>query len=428
MPPVISALALGSGLTLAGLGLVVLLMLLTINPRATPILIWRGRPWNLRTTALALGVASALFLMVPHAHWSVEPPRDREADDARHDSEHHQASSPSTGQAVAVDPPGTRATEAIHTSDPQVASRTPGDQSVTTTPPERHERDVVPRASTPESVNLTGEWTILNTVVETSYPPFQQLQLGFRLSIQQEGQAFRGVGEKQRENGKPIPIAARRPIRLQGTIENGAVVSATFQEEGVSRPSTGHFRLHMQDHDRLTGTFVSTAASAKGPSQWSRTSSSVAHATRRDPSGRDRGTVPPPAPPAVQGPLPAITEEPRPSPDLHGSGTTQGMRVARQLGNTAANLPDKPQQPGRPLPPVSQNPTRQHRPSLRLGMTQAEVRALLGEPVSVEAVAGFVFWQYGTEAHEQDVVFEQGTGRVHGWLGFAREPLNGPAE
>jgi hypothetical protein len=53
-------------------------------------------------------------------------------------------------------------------------------------------------------------------------------------------------------------------------------------------------------------------------------------------------------------------------------------------------------------------------------MTQAEVRALLGEPTSVEASAGFVFWHYGTEAHEQDVVFEQGTERVHGWLGFSR--------
>jgi hypothetical protein len=61
-------------------------------------------------------------------------------------------------------------------------------------------------------------------------------------------------------------------------------------------------------------------------------------------------------------------------------------------------------------------------------MTQDEVRALLGEPTSVEAVAGVVFWHYGTEAHEQDVVFEQDTGRVHGWLGLARGPTDGPAE
>jgi hypothetical protein len=61
-------------------------------------------------------------------------------------------------------------------------------------------------------------------------------------------------------------------------------------------------------------------------------------------------------------------------------------------------------------------------------MTQDEVRALLGEPTSVETVAGVVFWHYGTEEHEQDVVFEQGTGRVHGWLGLARGPTDGPAE
>ena len=49
-------------------------------------------------------------------------------------------------------------------------------------------------------------------------------------------------------------------------------------------------------------------------------------------------------------------------------------------------------------------------------MTQAEVRDLLGEPVSVEDTFDFVFWHYGAE---DEVVFERGTGRVHGWLGFS---------
>jgi hypothetical protein len=428
MPPFVSSLALGCGLTLAGLGLVMLLMLLKMNQRAKPTLICFDRAWNVRTAALTIWLASALLLMLPRIDWPVGLQREKAADDAMRGSEHHEASSLSTPHSDAVDPPVTRATGTIHTSDPQVASSNPGGQSATMTPPEGRERDVVPRSSTPESVNLTGEWAILNTVVETSYPPFKQLQLGFRLNIQQEGQAFHGVGEKQRENGKLIPISARRPIRIRGTIAHGAVISATFQEEGLSRTITGHFRLHMQDHNRLTGTFVSTAANARGPSQWSRTSSSVAHATRRDQSGRDKRTVPPPAPPSVQGPLPAITEEPRPSPNLQGPSTTEGMRVARQIGNTAASLPDKPRQPGRPVAPVAQSPTHQRRPRLQLGMTQAEVRDLLGEPVTVEATPGFIFWHYGTEEHEKDVVFEQGTGRVHGWLGFSRAPTDGSVE
>jgi hypothetical protein len=39
-----------------------------------------------------------------------------------------------------------------------------------------------------------------------------------------------------------------------------------------------------------------------------------------------------------------------------------------------------------------------------------------------------VFWHYGTEAHEPDVVFAQETGRVQGGPGFARGPTAGQAE
>jgi hypothetical protein len=49
-------------------------------------------------------------------------------------------------------------------------------------------------------------------------------------------------------------------------------------------------------------------------------------------------------------------------------------------------------------------------------MSQTEVRNLLGEPVSVEDTSKFVFWHYGPEKY---VVFEQATGRVHGWVGVS---------
>jgi hypothetical protein len=427
MSPVVSSLALGCGLALAGFGLVVLLMLLTMNPRAKPTLIWFNHPWNVRTVVLTIWLASGLLLMLPRMDWPVGPPPERAADDARHGPEDREASSLSTGPSGAVEPPVTRA-PTIHPSELHVASSAPGAQPVAMTPLERREPEAVPRASPPEPVNLTGEWTILNTIVETSYPPFQQLRLGFRLTIQQDGQAFHGVGEKQRENGQLIPVSARRPLRIQGTIADGAVIVATFQEEGMSRLITGHFRLHLQDRNRLTGTFVSTAAKAKGPSQWLRMSSQVVHASRRDQPGRGGRIVPPPEPWSEVGPLPAITEEPRPSPELKGPGTTQGMRVARRLGASVASRTDEPREPVHPWAPVDQRPTHQHRPRLQAGMTQAEVRDLLGEPASVEAIAGFVFWHYGTDEHEQDVVFEQGTGRVHGWLGFSRGLTAGPVE
>lgn len=163
------------------------------------------------------------------------------------------------------------------------------------TPPAGRARAAVRPASPPEPLDLTGEWTILNTVVETSDPAFQQLPLGFHVTIQHEGQVFHGVGAKQREHGQPIPRAARRPLRLQGTVAEGGVLAVTFQEEGWSRPSTGQFRLRLQDRSRLTGTFVSTAAHAKGASHGIRTSAPVAHARRRDQPAHDGRIGPPPS-------------------------------------------------------------------------------------------------------------------------------------
>ena len=267
MLPVVSSLTLGCGLAFASSRLVLLLMLLTMPPRAKPTLIWRNRPWNLRPVVLTLWLASGLLLLGACMEWPVGPPRDRAADDGRHSSEDRETSGLGTEPSGAVDPPVTQAPP-LPPADRHGASSDPGDPPVAMPPPEGREQKAGPRASPPELVNLTGEWTILNTIVETSYSPFQRLRLGFRVTIQQDGQAFHGVGEKQRENGRLIPVSARRPLRLQGTIANGAMIAATFQEEGASRLITGNFRLRLQDHHRLTGTFVSTAAHAKGSSDW----------------------------------------------------------------------------------------------------------------------------------------------------------------
>jgi hypothetical protein len=182
MPPVVSSLALGCGLAFAGSGLVVLLMLLTMPPRAKPTLIWGDRPWHVRTVVLTLWLASGLLLLWSRLDWPVGPPRDRAADDVGHGSEGHEASGLGTGPSGAMDPPITQAPP-LRPTDLPVASSPPGDPPVMMTPPEGREPEAGPRASPPEPVNLTGEWTILNTIVETSYPPFQQLHLERVLKI-----------------------------------------------------------------------------------------------------------------------------------------------------------------------------------------------------------------------------------------------------
>jgi hypothetical protein len=117
---------------------------------------------------------------------------------------------------------------------------------------------------------LAGEWQVVNTVVQTQYTAYRQLRLTFRLVVRQQGATFTATGVKYRENGRPLPRTARRPLTLQGTLTTGAVVEATFQEAGSARPTHGRCRLTIVSPNHLHGTFASTAARSSGASQWFR--------------------------------------------------------------------------------------------------------------------------------------------------------------
>jgi catechol 2,3-dioxygenase-like lactoylglutathione lyase family enzyme len=298
--------------------------------------------------------------------------------------------------------------------------------------------------------------------LETSYQPYRDLRLGFRLVVHHEGPAFIGAGEKYLENGRQIPVAVRSPIRIQGRVETGSVIEVTFQEDGRFRRVQGQFRLTMQDRQHLTGTFVSTAANARGASQWIRASARQEGRVR--PLPPDQGAPPEIALVApVQGQQVTtarvqvrgtaigalgivqvdvqVNGEPRVQRLVPGTATVDFSepialrhgpndivvtafdpqhRAARQRVTVtrveerpqASALADEPREPAS----AGRSTVREHRPGLQLGMSQTEVRDLLGAPVSVEATSKFVFWHYGPE---QYVVFEQATGRVHGWVGVS---------
>jgi hypothetical protein len=55
---------------------------------------------------------------------------------------------------------------------------------------------------------------------------------------------------------------------------------------------------------------------------------------------------------------------------------------------------------------------------ISLGMTQEEVRQILGDPVSAERAGEYIFWQYSPFNNQRYVIFEQGNGRVSGWRGL----------
>jgi len=114
--------------------------------------------------------------------------------------------------------------------------------------------------------DLTGEWQVINTVQTTAYKSFDNMKVGFRLRIDQQGKEFTGKGEKFSENGQTLPAANRTPIHVNGSIDGDKVV-ATFVEDGRMRKTNGRFVWKLQNGgDKLAGTFVSTAANSSGRS------------------------------------------------------------------------------------------------------------------------------------------------------------------
>jgi hypothetical protein len=121
-------------------------------------------------------------------------------------------------------------------------------------------------ATTSGVADLTGNWTVVNTVEQTSYQAYKNMRVGFNVSINQSGRDFTGRGEKISENGRSLPAAGRTPIEVKGTID-GDKVEATFSESGAVRKTNGRFVWRIDESNGgLTGTFVSTAARTSGKS------------------------------------------------------------------------------------------------------------------------------------------------------------------
>ena len=113
--------------------------------------------------------------------------------------------------------------------------------------------------------DLNGKWTVVNTVRNTSYNSYKNLQIGFDLSIKQDGNGFTGEGRKVSENGRTLPANSRTPIHVKGSIE-GDRIEANFFEDGTQRKTNGRFVWKFDKAGGLNGTFSSTAARASGKS------------------------------------------------------------------------------------------------------------------------------------------------------------------
>jgi hypothetical protein len=134
----------------------------------------------------------------------------------------------------------------------------------------RAEPVAMPPDSASEAAELSGAWMLTNEVQSTSYKAFEGLQLGYRLTLAQDGAIVTGRGEKWTENGREVPSSRRTPISVAGTLHQGRL-DLSFTERGTRRSSAGRFVWQVADDGALRGTFVSDAASSRGSSYARRT-------------------------------------------------------------------------------------------------------------------------------------------------------------
>jgi cytoskeletal protein RodZ len=111
--------------------------------------------------------------------------------------------------------------------------------------------------------DVTGSWSLATYVESSSYSRFAGLQLGYDLTLKQDGERIIGAGRKVSENGKRVARRAQTPIAVDGTITSEGL-SLKFVERGARRRTEGTLVLNLDDHGILRGRFSSEAAKSAG--------------------------------------------------------------------------------------------------------------------------------------------------------------------
>jgi hypothetical protein len=121
--------------------------------------------------------------------------------------------------------------------------------------------------------NLTGEWKTITKIEMTSYNPFKDLMVEYKIHLIQKGYKLSGSGEKikdiKADGTKTVFLRENRVnIEVDGFFERKyfgkSKVYLNIDEKGRKRDTRATYSLTLKDHDTLEGTFISTAADARG--------------------------------------------------------------------------------------------------------------------------------------------------------------------
>ena len=120
--------------------------------------------------------------------------------------------------------------------------------------------------------DLSGYWEVEFVTVETDYSPDKDLKTYYYFTVGQNGHSLSGFGEKTSEdssNGKiQYETKNRTHLEFQGAISyrvfSKSRVNITYRENGRRRPFSTVLSLVVESSNRISGTYISTAANTKG--------------------------------------------------------------------------------------------------------------------------------------------------------------------
>ncbi|MEP2447613.1 MAG: hypothetical protein ABJI69_10315 [Balneola sp.] len=121
--------------------------------------------------------------------------------------------------------------------------------------------------------NLSGEWKIKLIIDETSYNPFKDLSIYYKVHLLQKGYELSGSGEKVKEINSQNEVTEyekdkRVTIDINGYYErkylNRSIIYLNIVEKGRIRESRATYTLKIKNKKLLKGTFITTAADSQG--------------------------------------------------------------------------------------------------------------------------------------------------------------------
>ena len=122
-------------------------------------------------------------------------------------------------------------------------------------------------------INLTGEWITTIKIEKTSYKPFDNLTVQYKVHLLQKGYELSVSGEKIKDikpdGTETVFIREKRVvIDIDGYFErkyfSKSKIYLNINEEGRKRETRATYFLTFRDLNHLQGNFISTAADASG--------------------------------------------------------------------------------------------------------------------------------------------------------------------